>query len=192
MKKHGVGIIWGLLIGLYFVQAQALPERAGYINDFAGVLSVQNALELEAFLDEHEQKTGHALHVLIVQNLDGLSAADYDEQITAEWALGDQHLLLLVALDEAAIHISVGDALKQDYPDTVLNVVVDAIIPSLALSNFDRGIADGVGRLVGLVAEQNEAKRIAKPANFFAGLFRLLIFGGVAALSLLFYVLFRA
>lgn len=192
MKKYGVGIIWGLLIGLYFVQAQALPERAGYINDFAGVLSVQNALGLEVFLGEHEQNTGHMLIVLIVQNLEGLSVEDYAEQITAKWELGDQHLLLLVSLDESAIRISVGAALRQKYPDAALNVVVDAMIPSLALGNFDQGIADAVERLVGFVAEQGKATAIAQPINLLQGPFRLLIIGGVAALSLLLYLLFRA
>jgi len=166
-----------------------LPQRAGYITDEAGVLSLEALADNEALLAEHAQQTGQALYVLIVDNLGGLSATDYDKQLTASWSLGEEHVLLLISLKEQVVHLSTGTASKATYPDERLNAVVEAIVPYLALKNFDQAISVATDRLVNQVQERAQKKETKKGLE---GPLRLALIAGVAVLSAALFFLFRA
>jgi len=167
---------------------QALPVQAGYVNDFAAKLSPSNVAQLEAFLKEHEEKTGYAFYVVIVPDMEGLSDEAYVEQLNEAWGLGENHLLILIALDESILRISTGEGLKSLYPDSLLDVVKNDMIASLSLNQFDQAVLQGVGRLVGLPAEQGKA-----PETPSAGVpWRLVLLGGIIALSLVLYFFFLA
>jgi len=179
----------GLVAGGVVAWAQALPQRAGYITDEAGVLSLEALADNEALLAEHAQQTGQALYVLIVDNLGGLSATDYDKQLTASWGLGEEHVLLLISLEEQVVHLSTGTASKATYPDERLNAVVEAIVPYLVLKNFDQAISAATDRLVNQVQERVRKKETKSGLE---APLRLALIAGVAVLSAALFFLFRA
>ena len=183
------GAVVFLCVGLicsFAAQAQELPERSGYVNDLAHVLSEPTRTQLEATLSEYAQAKGRGVYVLLVPTLEGMSVNAYDEAITQAWALEQDHLFLLVSLEESALHISVGDRIKSLYPDAFLDGVLNAMIPALAQGDFDGGITQGVNRLIGAGsagASQQESRD---------GTWRVILLAGALALSLLLYVVFLA
>lgn len=170
----------------FAAQAQELPQRSGYVNDLAHVLSESTKSQLEVTLTEYAQKLGRGIYVLLVPTLEGMSVNAYDEAITQAWALKEDHLLMLVSLEESAVHISAGQRIKSSYPDAFLDGVLNAMIPALAQGDFDGGVIQGVNRLIGA-----GSPRASQQASW-DGAWRLLLLGGALALSLLLYVMFLA
>lgn len=182
------------LVGIFvfiFEPAQALPVQAGYVNDFTAKLSPNNVAQLEAFLKDHDEKTGHAFYVVIVQDMEGQSDEAYAQQLTESWGLKDSHLLILIALDESILRISVGNALTELYPDALLEGVKNDMITLLAQGLFDQAVSQGVSRLVGLPAEQGKAP-VRHNSSGDSAPWRLVLLGGLVVLSLGLYFFFLA
>ncbi len=169
--------------------AQALPVRAGHVNDFALKLSPSRVTALENFLETHRLDTGHDLIVVIVENLEGLSVEDYDAQLTEAWGLDANHVLVLIALEEGLLRLSPGDGLRQSYPDAVLEPIKNEMVSLLAQNQFDVAVARAMNLLVGQAAQG----RVVVPGDGgLDGVWRLALLGGALALTLLLYVLFLA
>lgn len=195
MKLRVLWIVGVILVATSLV-AQAIPVRSGHVNDYAARLSVNLITQLEEFLDEYETNTGIDVNVLLVQDMEGMDVPAYDAAVTEAWGLGENHILLFIALNDSAIHISKGEALEEEFPDELLQEALDSMIPLLSQGNFDSAIRQGVGRLIGVPAEiGSELPRNSQQdsgPNLFRGPLRLVILGGALALSLVFYFLFLA
>jgi len=171
-----------VLLFVFSGLTQAQPERKGYVSDYANLLQSATIGELETMLREYEQDTGNHLNVLIVPTLDGISMEDYDARVTAAWELGPRHLLLLIALEEGAIRISTGELARQQYPDRIIDPVLkETIIPAFSLGEYDRGVLDGVRRLMGLEPAQPPGPA-ARLGSLFQEANRWIILGSLTAL----------
>lgn len=171
--------------------AQALPVRAGHVNDFALKLSASRVTALEDFLEAHQADTGHDIVVLVVKNLEGLSVDDYTAQLKIAWNLGAQHVLILIALEDGLLHLSVGDGLKDTYPDTVLEPIKNDMVSLLAQDQFDVAVSRGINQLVGQAAAIAPRGPVDDTGRL-QGVWRLALLGGLLVASLLLYVLFLA
>ncbi len=194
MKLRSLVMVVVLLL-IMSVAAHAIPVRSGHVNDYGAKLTVNLIAQMEDFLDEYETNTGIDVNILLVQNMEGMEVEGYDAAITEAWALDENHILLLISLDESVIHISKGDGLEEQFPDELLEAALNDMITALSTSTFDGAIRQGVGRLIGLPAESGSGLP-SRPSdngpNLFDGPFRLVILGGALALSLVFYFLFLA
>lgn len=99
----------------------AIPERAGYVTDGAGVLGETRSAQLEAFLDQLERKTGAEFAVLTIATTAPEAPEAYKTRVFAAWGIGkkgeDNGVLLLVAMEERALRFETGYGLEGTLPD---------------------------------------------------------------------------
>jgi len=189
-------ILLMVMLLLVSVAAHAVPVRSGHVNDYAAKLTVNLIGQLEEFLGEYKTNTGIDVNILLVQDMEGMDIDEFDSAVTEDWGLDENHILLLIALDESVIHISKGDGLEEQFPDELLQAALNDMISALSNSSFDVAIQQGVGRLIGLPAETG-TDLPSRPSNgegtgLLDGPFRLVILGGALAVSLVLYFFFLA
>src|ERR1700684_2049360 len=115
-------VAW-LFLALSAHAQQGLPKTkpAGYVNDFAGVLSSSARAQLEALCTEVDQKAHAQIAVVTVKSLDGKAVEDYAIALATQWGVGpkqsDRGVLILVAPQDRKYWTTVGYGLEPILPD---------------------------------------------------------------------------
>lgn len=116
------------------VWAFQVPTLTGPVVDQVGWLSKDEIYFLEQTLREALKRGKIQLQVLIVPSLKGESVEQVALQVVDQWKLGtaksDNGVLLLIAEEERAIRIEVGQGLEGDIPDIYAKrIIEDTMIP---------------------------------------------------------------
>jgi uncharacterized protein len=130
-------------------------KPAGFINDFAGVLSQQMELKLESLALEVEQKTGAEVAVAVVRSLDGETVETYANQLAERWGVGDEDdrgALLLLSIDGRQLRLEVGYGLEPLIPDGRAGQILDGMTPLLRQGDYDNAIARGLAETAQIIA----------------------------------------
>lgn len=83
-----------LIIGLMFfipfsVTAYSNPGKpAGFVNDYAGLMSVATRQSLDTELSNFEKETRHEIVVVTVPNLGGDTIENFAVKLFADWQIG--------------------------------------------------------------------------------------------------------
>ena len=152
-KKILAGMLLVLLAGLLsslWPKNIAVPERvdAGYVQDFAGILSDTEKQRLELQSQRLAQQRVRSIFVVTVPKLNGEDIDDYTEALIEKWQLGDEHAehgaVMLVAANDRKIRLDVADELSGALPESKLNHILDALIlPEFKLNQMDAGVENG-------------------------------------------------
>ena len=138
--------------------AQApLPQPAGFINDYAGVLDSGVAQQLEVIAEELKQKTGAEVAVAVIRSLEGDSVESYAQTLAEGWGVGDEQdrgALLLLAIDDRRMRIEVGYGLEPILPDGLAGEIREQMRPALAAADYNRAVAVGLVRIAQIVAAE--------------------------------------
>lgn len=161
MKKYSYIII----IFLFFLfpnvcLAVVSPTKEFYINDYANILSdttEEYILQRSLALNEAD---GTQIVVVTVSDLDGMSLEEYANELFNSFEIGDKDknngLLLLLALEERAFRVEVGDGLAGILPDGKTGRFQDDyIIPYLKEDDWDNGIKNGYDAFYSEIVEVN-------------------------------------
>ena len=65
-----------------------IPAEVGYVNDFAGVISIENKNNLDSYLKQLDKKTGAEIAVVTLPSLKGNSIEDVALDIGRKWGVG--------------------------------------------------------------------------------------------------------
>jgi len=146
------------LIGVS-LDAQTLPKPAGRITDLANIIDSATESELDARLDQLEQKTSSEIAVVTVPSLDGVPVDDYAVRLFKEWGIGqaktDNGVLVLVAPNEREMRIEVGYGLEGILPDGLAGQIIrENFTPRFRDNDYSGGIRDGVSRVIDVVEKQ--------------------------------------
>lgn len=125
----------GLLALAAPAAAEAPFDLASDLEDRAGVLDDPGAVQ--AAQDRLQEESGLQLFVVLVEDFDGLSGPDWAAQTADLSGLGDQDLLLAVAVEERSYGTSVSDATRGIDDSEALDVESDRIEPELADEDWD-------------------------------------------------------
>ena len=86
-----------------------LGSPSGFVNDFAGMLGVDQKASLEAKLVSFERDTGNEIAVVTIPSLDGDTIENFAVKLFEDWKIGkeknDNGALVLIALDDPNILI---------------------------------------------------------------------------------------
>jgi uncharacterized protein len=126
-----------------------VPERLGFVNDYADVFSKQEAAAMEAELQVYEQETCHQILVLTVQSLQGESIAEFSARTATAWKIGQPVLqdgvLITVATIEGKVRIETGKGLdflvKDGQGEEILSQIM---LPLFRDGHIAEGIKKGV------------------------------------------------
>jgi len=169
MKKLIIILSVFIFAGIGFCGEAALPDYAGYINDYAGILSAEAKDKLAGLAMEIESKTTSQLAVLIVNTTSPLDIETYAVKLYEKWGIGqkgrDNGVLILIAAEDRAVRIEVGYGLEGAIPDALAkNIIEKSIIPFFRNREYDSGVLQAAVSIGRLIAKEYNVE-ISEPGN---------------------------
>ncbi len=166
--RHLLVVMIGAMLAVLFtswgVQAQGgYPEPTDlYINDYASLLSAEDAANIKSMFVELKQKHGIEATVVTINSISDYNTSDesiesFATRMFNTWGIGDKAknngVLLLVAAGNRKVKIEVGSGYGTSQDAAMQEVINEHILSSFREGNFSRGIYRGsrgiVGKLTG-------------------------------------------
>jgi uncharacterized protein len=178
-----------------------LPAPAGYVNDFAGVLSPSTKLNLENLCTQVDRQARAQIAVVTIKTLDNDQPIDeFATALEEKWKVGkkgtDRGVLMVVVMNPRKYRIEVGYGLEGILNDAKVGDIGRMMVPSLSQGDYNTGITRGVQQIARIIAADagvtlnlnqpvHQYHRQQAPAQIsFMGL----LLGGGAILLILFFL----
>jgi uncharacterized protein len=175
------------------VQAQdvpALPNPPRLVNDFARVLTTEQANRLEFALDTFARSTTTQIVVVTVPSLGGYDIADYAFKLGEKWGVGQKGKNNGVVIvfkpktgrEPGRAFVAVGYGLEGVIPDAIANRIVDnEMIPHFRNGDTYGGLLQGCKTIMSLAskeftAQEYEEKTSERTGGLIAAFFLFIIF----------------
>jgi uncharacterized protein len=163
-KVHHDGLVAATLLCCLWISLGAfaqdsLPKTkpAGYVNDFAGVLSQSGRDQLTALCTEVDQKAHAQIAVVTVKSLDGKPIEDYSIALATQWGIGPKQsssgVLILLATQDRKDRIEVGYGLEPILPDGKVGGFMREAVPYLQEGNYDAALLLMARRVADVIAQ---------------------------------------
>jgi uncharacterized protein len=139
-KRFTMAALVALLASFAWSLDTSKLKPAGYVNDFAHVLSPGNAHVLEVYCANVEQATGVQMAMVLVDSLEGDPVEDVANRLYREWGIGkkgkDEGALILLAIKDHKNRIEVGYGLEPIINDGAAGGILRGIRPILQQGNY--------------------------------------------------------
>ena len=154
MKKFLLTLFAIVLSSTIFADIPAPTNKL--VNDFASVMTTEQALELECALRLYNDSTSTQLCVVTVESLDDLSPAEYAQQLGEKWGVGqagkDNGVIILVKkkTEESGgdVFIATGYGVEGLLPDAICKRIVErTMIPKLKKGDYHGAIVDAISEI---------------------------------------------
>jgi uncharacterized protein len=152
-------LIISILIPLT-LSSQTIPDKSNpprLVNDFAGILSHDEIVNLETRLDNFDASSSTQIVVVIVKDLGNYDVAQFADEIGLKWAVGQKGknngVVVLVKPktpeSRGQAYISVAYGLEDTLTDALAKRIVETVmIPRFKENNYFAGINDAVTALI--------------------------------------------
>ncbi len=125
------------------------PDPPRLVNDYAGMLSGEDAGALEARLVQYEKETSTQIAVVIITTLGGADRAQYATELIHEWGIGqkdkDNGILLLIAKEDRSMFLGTGRGVEGALPDAICKRITEYTIkPKFKEGDYAGGINAGI------------------------------------------------
>ena len=153
----------------------------GHVNDWAGVFTPEQKVELESRIAAVRQATGAQLAVVAVKSLQGGEIKDFAVKLFEQWGIGekgkDNGVLLLAAIEDRAMWIEVGYGLEGALNDAKCGRIRDEwIFPRFKEGDYAQGLSAGADALLKVMGGETLAKPAEPENNPIAAAVFLMIF----------------
>jgi uncharacterized protein len=150
-----------LLAHVAVAHAQTYPELTQPVNDFAGVIDAESAAKMDQMIRALKDKTGDVVVVATVKTIaPETDIRPYATKLfeNAGRGIGEKHkengLLVLLAVTERRVWIEVGYGLEEFITDGFSGETSrQVMVPYFRQGQYGAGLAAGVERIVGRIAE---------------------------------------
>jgi uncharacterized membrane protein YgcG len=132
-------LLAGLLVLAAAVPALALdapPRLVDPVTDQADVLTPTEEGEVTAALEQLRADAGVQLFAAYVDTTGGVNVNTFTQETATASSLGGNDALILVAVDDRAYSMWVGDALDEITDDEIDSILVDALEPGLVEGDY--------------------------------------------------------
>ena len=154
-----LGRAWQLVAFLplaFGLAAAEFPTPTGFVNDFAGVLSQDARVQLEARLQAYARETTTEIAVAILPSLGGRTIEDASVRLFEQWRIGKRDknngILIVVAVSDRRVRIEVGYGLEGKVPDAQTGRIIrDLITPRFRQEDYAGGLTAAVDELARLI-----------------------------------------
>lgn len=162
MKNSKIKISLFLLVFMIGLQclAQQIPDKPNpprLVNDYCGILSRQENQLLEQQLRAYNDSTSTQIAVVIVNDLQGTTAADFSYQLGEKWGVGTEKNNGIVILvkpkndTKGEVFISVGYGLEHLVTDAMAKRIVETVmIPAFKNNDYYSGIYNATEIIIDL------------------------------------------
>lgn len=127
-------------------QAYSNPgQPSGFVNDYAGILSAEEAAALEEKLKSFTAESSNELALVIINSLDGDTVENFARRLFEDWGIGgaknDNGVLLLVAVEDRKMRIETGYGLEGALPDaTAYQIMSRTLEPAFKVADYYGGL----------------------------------------------------
>lgn len=154
--------------------AQDIPEKPvppRLVNDFAGMLTMQEINALENKLIAFNDSTTTQIAIVTVEDLGGYNVADYAQRLAEKWGIGqkgfDNGMLILIkpktATLKGEVSIEQGYGLESVIPDIICGQIIDyEIIPAFKRGQYYEGLDEATNTLMALARGEFPADKYTK------------------------------
>lgn len=170
MRLHIKNILVGLALIILSsnVFAQNFPAKSNrLVNDYAGIMSVEEQNALEQKLVAYNDSTSTQLAIVIIESLEGYEVSDYATRLAESWGVGqkekDNGVMLLVAIADKKITIQTGYGMEGVLPDAICKRIIEnEIKPAFKQSRFYEGFDKASTAIFKFAAGEYKADHYAK------------------------------
>jgi uncharacterized protein len=132
-------------------------KPAGYVNDFAEVLSQATKFQLTSLCTEVDQKAHAQIAVVTIQSLDGRSIDEFSVDLATKWGIGpkqsERGVMLLLAVEDRRYRFEVGYGLESILPDGKTGAIGREAVPYLREGNYDGAVLLMTQRVAQVIAQ---------------------------------------
>jgi len=162
------------LICVISLAAQDIPERPNpprLVNDYAGILSGDEAAGLESKLVRFNDSTSTQIVLVIVKSLNGYDYNDFAQRLGQKWGVGQKGsnngIVILVKPkypnEKGEVAIQTGYGLEGVLPDaTCKQIVSNEMIPKFVRGDYYGGISAGITVVMSITKGEFTAKQYGK------------------------------
>lgn len=149
-------IFFLLLLIVFSVNAVAIPELQGHVNDYANILD-SRATQIDQWLTAFEDKTTVQVVILTIPSLpEDYTIEEYSLKVAETWQLGqkgkDNGVLITVALNDHKMRIEVGYGLEGVLTDAQAKLIIlRKMTPKFKENDYTGGLLDAVNDICGLI-----------------------------------------
>jgi uncharacterized protein len=162
MKRISRWLAIGVLVlsSVGFLAAQtvaSLPAPAGYVNDFAGVLSPATVQSVDALCTQVDRQAHAQIAVVTIKTIDGdQSIEEFATALEEKWKVGvkgtDRGVLMLLVMQPRRGRIEVGYGLEGILNDAKVGDIGRAMALYSRQGDYNRAVSLGVGQLAQIIA----------------------------------------
>jgi len=122
------------------------PNYLGYVNDFEGIFSMDQILELNKIIEKQENETSNEIAIVSIESYSPYKTLfEYSLELANYWEIGKQNknngILVIFGKKIRQIRIQVGYGLENKLKDEEAKRIIDnTIIPEFKKGNFYTGI----------------------------------------------------
>ncbi len=159
MKLHHLFVVViCLAVGTALAEEPGFPEYAGYVNDFANVISGDAEAQLTSLIQAVEKSTTAEIAIVTVPTIAPLPIETYAVELFERWGIGkkgeDNGVLIVLSMKERAGRIETGYGLEGALPDALCSQIIrKKMLPYFKQQEFGKGL------LAGTVAVAEEISR---------------------------------
>lgn len=141
----------------FFVFAYSSPGKpSGFVNDFAGVLTADQRLQIENQLVGFKDAE---ISVVTIKNLGGDTVENYASELFKEWGIGqkgkDNGVLFLIAVEDREMRIEVGYGLEGLLTDAQSYwIQQNVVVPAFRNNDFYIGISGATQKIMAAINKE--------------------------------------
>ena len=161
-------LLLACLVALPAFAQTAIPAKpAGYVSDFANVLSQSARDQLTALCTEVDQKAKAQIFVVTVPALSGQPIEDFSLNLATKWGIGPKQtssgVLVLLAVQDRQYRFEVGYGLEPILPDGKVGGFGREAVPYLRAGNYDAAMMVMTRRVADVIAQDRGVTLSARP-----------------------------
>ncbi len=143
-----VAIFIALLASAAFAAENYPSPKGTAVNDFANVIDPDNSAKMESLAHEILQKTGAAIYVVTVPELE-TEEINLMPMVCMDWGIGkkgeDKGVLIFLAVKERKIRIETGYGVEGVLPDGLVGEIRDKyVVPHLKAGETGKALYNGM------------------------------------------------
>lgn len=168
-KLQSMFMLCVIVLSTLVVSAQNFPAQPNpprLVNDFAGVLSANEAASLEQKLVAYDDSTSTQIAIVIIESLEGAEVGSYAAELGEKWGIGTKQnhngVLLLMSKNDRKVTIRTGYGVEEKLGAIITDrIIKNTLVPNFKQGNFYGGFNDAtdeiMARLSGMYV--NDKKR---------------------------------
>lgn len=143
--------------------AEDIPARIGYVNDYANMFSATTKDKLETNLTGLKARRNVELVIVCVNSTGGRKLEDYSLEVVNKWNLhpaNEKKIITIIVKDDNSYRTMVSDGLSEEVPNEVLSDLQDVMQQPFSEEKFDEGIEIFVEKMTARIDEQENLLKL--------------------------------